>query len=117
MPVAVVVLLLAAAAGELAYRGLGHAWDGGVLTSRHGGIARDTVVVPAAKVQSTRLESTPFQRRAGLATLYVDVAGRGRTPSVRDADVDLLRALQTALVADPESRADEAEVRRRRTSA
>jgi putative membrane protein len=116
VPLAVVALALAAAAGELAYRGLGHSWEGGIVTARAGGIARDTVVVPSAKVQSTRLESTPFQRRAGLATLHLDVAGRGRTPSIRDADAASLRALQAALLSDPASRSDEVDVRRRASS-
>lgn len=110
-------LLVASAvvAGELAYRGLAHAWDREILVARAGGLARETVIVPAAKAQSTRLRSSPFQRRAGLATLFVDVAGKGRTPQVRDGDAARLRALQRAvLLASPSARADEATVRRRR---
>jgi hypothetical protein len=44
-------------------------------------------VVPAAKAQSARVRSTFFQRRAGLATLLVDVAGGGAVPRVTDEAV------------------------------
>ena len=106
-------LVVAAVAGELAYVGLGHAATGGIVTARSGGVARRTVVVPAAKVQSTRLRSSPFQRRAGLATLAIDVAGKGRTPTIRDADDATLRELQGTLVLAPDIRVDEAELRQR----
>lgn len=92
-----VALALVAVAGELAYRGLGHAWADGLVVARAGGVARETVIVAGAKAQSTRVRTTPFQRRAGLATLYVDVAGKGQTPSIRDADADELAALQADL--------------------
>ena len=107
------VLVVAALAGELAYLGLGHASSGGIVTARSGGVARRTVVVPAAKVQSTRLRSSPLQRRAGLATLAIDVAGKGRTPLIRDADVTDLQTLQAQLVRSPDLRSDEADVRQR----
>ena len=106
-------LVVAVLAGELAYAGLGHATAEGVLTARAGGVARTTVVVPAAKVQSTRLRSTPLQRRAGLATLTIDVAGKGRTPTVRDGDAATLRRLQGELVRAPNLLADEVDVRQR----
>lgn len=104
---------VAAAAGELAYRGLAHAWQREVLVARSGGLARETVIVPAAKAQSTRLRSTPFQRRAGLATLFIDVAGKGRTPQIRDGDAMLLRELQRALLLrSAAARDDESRVRK-----
>lgn len=110
-----VAVLVAGTAGEVAYRGLGHAFGGDVLLARRGGLARELDVVPAARAQSTRLRSTPFQRRAGLATLHVDVAGKGRTPQVQDGDAARLRSLQWAvLLASPAARGDEAEVRHRR---
>jgi putative membrane protein len=80
-------LALAALAGEAAYRNLGHARRGGFLTARRGGLNRSTAVVPAAKAQSARVRSTFFQRRAGLATLLVDVAGGGAVPRVTDEAV------------------------------
>ncbi|MDQ3107178.1 MAG: PH domain-containing protein [Actinomycetota bacterium] len=114
---AVALLVLAAASGELAFRGLAHAWDHELLVARAGGLARETVIVPAAKAQSTRLTTTPFQRRAGLGTLLVDVAGKGRTPQVKDGDLGRLRELQAAvLLASPAARRDEDLVRRRRVA-
>jgi uncharacterized membrane protein YdbT with pleckstrin-like domain len=41
-------------------------------------------VVPATKVQSARVASSPLQRWAGLATTYLDVAARGPVPAVVD---------------------------------
>ena len=105
-------VVAAAVAGELAYLGLGHAWTGGIVTARAGGVARHTVVVPGARVQSTRLRSSPLQRRAGLATLSIDVAGKGRTPTIRDADGASLRVLQRELVHAPGALRDELDVRR-----
>lgn len=114
VPAAAALVGLAALSGEVAYRGLAHAWQRDLLAARAGGLARETVIVPAAKAQSTRLRTTPFQRRAGVATLHVDVAGRGRTPQIRDGDAARLRALQRAvLVASPAARDDERRERRR----
>ena len=110
------LVALAVVAGELAYRGLAHAWDREILVARAGGLARETVIVPAAKAQSTRLRSSPFQRRAGLATLFVDVAGKGRTPQVRDGDVVRLRALQRGLLSTSAAARDESVVRARPAS-
>ena len=110
-------VVVAAVAGELAYQGLGHASSGGIVTARAGGVARRTAVVPAGKVQSSRLRSSPFQRRAGLATLTIDVAGKGPAPTIRDGDADELRRLQGALVLAPDLRADEAEARAAQASA
>jgi putative membrane protein len=81
---AVVALPLAVLAGEAAYRNLGHARHGDFLTARRGALIRTTAIVPAAKTQSARVHSTLFQRRAGLATLHVDVAGGGAMPQVTD---------------------------------
>jgi putative membrane protein len=86
-PVAAVALLivpLAALGGRAAYRNLGHARRDGFLYARRGVPIRVTTVVPVAKAQSGSVRSSPFQRRAGLATLHVDVAGGGPTPRVLD---------------------------------
>jgi putative membrane protein len=78
------VLALAVAIGLAAYRSLGHATREGFLYARVGVAIRVTTAVPVAKAQSGSVRSTPFQRRAGLATLHVDVAGGGPTPKVHD---------------------------------
>jgi putative membrane protein len=75
---------LAVAAGLAAYRSLGHAARDGYLYARVGVAIRVTTVVPVAKAQSGSVRSSPFQRRAGLATLHVDIAGGGPTPRVFD---------------------------------
>ena len=78
-------LLLATAVpwGLAAYRALGLARSAGVVVARRGALIRRTDLTPEAKVQSTRVRSTPFQRRVGLATLHLDVAG---TDAVRVLD-------------------------------
>jgi putative membrane protein len=106
-------LAAAAGLGELFYRGLGHASRPGHVTARRGSLVRETVVVPTARTQSARLRSSPMQRRAGLATLLVDVAGRGRTPAIIDGPARRLGALRRDVLDAPAARADEAAVRRR----
>jgi putative membrane protein len=82
--VAVPLLALAVALGLAAYRSLGHATGQGFLYARVGVAIRVLTVVPVAKAQSGSVRSSPFQRRAGLATLHVDIAGGGPTPRVFD---------------------------------
>ena len=83
--VGAVLVPVAVAAGELAYRGLGSASTPTHVLARRGGLWRRTVVVPFARTQSALVRQSPFQRRAGLATLSIDVAGR----SNRAVAVDL----------------------------
>ena len=89
---------LAALAGEAAYRNLGHARRTGFLTARQGALLRTTTVVPVAKAQSARVHASLFQRRAGLATLYVDVAGGGTMPKVTDESGATAEALLATVV-------------------
>jgi putative membrane protein len=81
---AVPLLALAVVAGLAAYRNLGHAASAGFLYARAGVAIRVIAVVPVAKAQSGSVRSSPFQRRAGLATLHVDIAGGGTAPQVHD---------------------------------
>jgi putative membrane protein len=100
-PAAALALLLVPAAvliGLAAYRGLGHARRGGFLYARQGVAIRVTTVVPVAKAQSGSVRSSVFQRRRGLATLHVDVAGGGATPRVMDeAEATAEELLQVVL--------------------
>jgi putative membrane protein len=80
----VLALALGVLAGLAAYRSLGQATGDGFLYARVGVAIRVTTVVPVAKAQSGSVRSSPFQRRAGLATLHVDIAGGGPTPRVFD---------------------------------
>jgi putative membrane protein len=70
----------------LSYHFLG--WDGDdryVVASR-GRVCRKTTWVPLEKVQSIRWVQGPVQRRLGLATVRLDVAGRRVTASIADRD-------------------------------
>jgi len=60
----------------LSARRLSVALDAGHLVATSGVLTTTTDVVPLAKVQSLRLVQGPWQRRLGLASLYVDSAGR-----------------------------------------
>ncbi len=62
------------------------AWEGDdryVVASR-GRICRKTTWVPLEKVQSIRWVQGPLQRRLGLATVRLDVAGRRVTADIED---------------------------------
>jgi putative membrane protein len=94
----VAVLALAVVAGRAGYRSLGHAAGNGFLYARVGVAIRVTTVVPVAKAQSGSVRSSPFQRRSGLATLHVDIAGGGPAPRVYDeAEPTAERLLQVVL--------------------
>ncbi len=70
----------------LSYHFLG--WDGDsryVVASR-GRVCRTTTWVPLEKVQSIRWVQGPVQRRLGLASVRLDVAGRRVTASIADRD-------------------------------
>lgn len=115
-PAALLLLLLLGPAGvdaELTYRNLGHVATPTLVVARGGGLVRETVLVPVAKAQSTRLETSVFQRRAGLATLHLQVAGRGEEPRITDGDAARLAALRHGALHAPAAQADEESVRRR----
>lgn len=114
--VAVAALLLVApfaVAAELAYRNLGHVATPGLVVSRSGAFDRETALVPVSKTQSTTLRSSPFQRRAGLATLQIEVAGRGAAPRILDGDAARLAILRLGALHATAARADEDAVRTR----
>jgi putative membrane protein len=95
---ALLLVPLGVLGGLAAYRNLGHARRDRFLYARRGVAIRVTTVVPVAKAQSGSVRSTPFQRRAGLANLHVDVAGGGPTPKVLDeAEATAEELLQVVL--------------------
>lgn len=71
--------------GELSWRGLGWAARDGVHHSRTGALSRRTAIVPTARVQSTSVVSTWFQRRRRLASTRLDLAGGAVAVVDRDA--------------------------------
>ena len=109
---AVVLLPLAVLWGWAAWRGLGHGANSEVIASRAGVLYRNLEVVPLAKAQSTRVRSSPFQRRAGLASLFVDVAG-GSAATVPEITVDRAREMAAAATSPEAVAVDERAVRAR----
>lgn len=81
--------------GELSYRGLGWAEAGGVQHSRSGVLARRTAIVPEARVQSAAVVSSLFQRRRGLASVRLDLAGAA--VGVLDREPGECRAIAAAV--------------------
>lgn len=109
----VVLVVPFAIDAELTYRNLGHVGTPTLVVARSGGLLRSTAYLPVAKTQSTTLSSSPFQRRVGLASLHLHVAGVGAVPVVHDGDAERLGRLRRSALHASVARADEAEVRRR----
>ncbi|QBI54198.1 PH domain-containing protein [Streptomonospora litoralis] len=77
-----------------AYRGLGHALAPGYLVMRKGAFSRSTVALRRDGIIGWRISRSPFQRRAGLATVAATTAaGRGRYSA---DDVELGAGLRLA---------------------
>jgi putative membrane protein len=68
----------------LLYHFLACGWDGRYVVASHGRLCRKTTWIPLEKVQSIRWVQGPFQRRLGLATIRLDVAGRRVTGDLQD---------------------------------
>jgi putative membrane protein len=84
--------------GLARWRNRGHAWERDLLFARNGVAVRWTAIVPAVRAQSVRASSSVLQRRAGLATLYVDVAGASPNPHVVDERAERVEDLLGSLV-------------------
>ena len=72
----------------LLYHFLGWGGDERYVVASHGRVGRKTTWIPLEKVQSIRWVQGPVQRRLGLATIRLDVAGRRVTGDLQDRDVD-----------------------------
>jgi putative membrane protein len=83
------------------YSGHGYAYDAHFLFIRRGVLRRRVWCVPYAKVQTLSLRQSLFQRRLGLASLVVDVAGASLWggPVLRDLPVEEAHALLEMLQA------------------
>jgi putative membrane protein len=81
----------------LTYHFLGWGGDERYVVASRGRVCRKTTWVPLEKVQSIRWVQGPLQRRLGLASVRLDVAGRRVTATALDRDdaetAGLLRAL------------------------
>ncbi len=68
----------------LTYHFLGWGGDDRYVVASRGRVCRKTTWVPLAKVQSVRWVQGPVQRRLGLASVRLDVAGKRVTASIAD---------------------------------
>jgi putative membrane protein len=84
------IALLGIPWGRLAHRRAGSALDGDVLVVASGALVHHVELVPTERIQSRRTTASPFQRRLGLATLRLDVAGarRAAAPGLGDLLVE-----------------------------
>ena len=57
-----------------------------VAVLAHGFIHHRIVLVPTGRIQSARTTSSPFQRRARLQTIHLDVARATIAPALFDID-------------------------------
>lgn len=92
----------AAIYGPRAARALGWATTPTALFARHGWWVRRVRLVPFGKIQVTSLLSTPFDRRAGMASVWTDHAGaRGgaRGVGIGYIDAQLATRLHAELAA------------------
>jgi putative membrane protein len=68
----------------LLYHFLGWGGDQRYVVASRGRVCRKTTWIPLEKVQSIRWVQGPLQRRLGLATVRLDVAGRRVTGALQD---------------------------------
>lgn len=73
-PVFLLAVIPAALLGGRAWRVLGHGANEDVVVSRRGAITDHVAAVRRSRVQSTSVRANWFQRRAGLATLQIEMA-------------------------------------------
>ena len=92
-PEGLLSLALAAGAGyawgSVADRRAGHATTGAITVFAGGAVLHRVHVVPRRRVQSARTTASPFQRHAGLATCWLDIAG---SPAAHLYDIDAATA-------------------------
>lgn len=79
----------------LQYRQHGYALGDGLLFIRRGVLRHYVWIIPAERFQTFSRTASPFQRRLGLASLYVDTAGAGalRLPVIVDLPAEAADAL------------------------
>ncbi len=82
------LLLAALALGADRARALGHAVTPDHLVTRHGSLDRQRVVLDRAGIIGWTVRQSPFQRRAGLATLVATTAAGAQHYDVVDVPVD-----------------------------
>ena len=98
---------LSFAVAQLTYRQIAYSIDHEFVYIRNGFLKLNFFVIPMARIQSAALFQTYFQRRKGLATLHLDIAGSARVSaeipniSIQDAWLLLNKVTKTrALMVD-----------------
>jgi putative membrane protein len=81
----------------LSYHFLSWNGDDRYVVAARGRVCRETTWVPLEKVQSVRWVQGPLQRRLGLATVHLDVAGKRVSAKVEDRDSAEARRILAAL--------------------
>jgi putative membrane protein len=98
-----VVALMAVPWGRAAHRGARHAVDDRWVALASGVLHHRLDLVPVDRIQSTRTRSSPAQRRLGLATFRLDIAGSTwvgpltRSPGLFDMDATTAARLRDTL--------------------
>lgn len=95
---ALLLPVLAAGLTVIEWWGLGHVDLGDYLMERHGALTKVTNLVPWRKVQSAARRTSPGQRRVGVATVRLDLAGLTPDPEIRDAAAARATALLNRVV-------------------
>jgi putative membrane protein len=80
--------------GIAAHRRAGHGRSPTIVALAHGVLHHRLDLVPVDRVQSGRTTPSIFQRRVGLATVLLDVAGTRQAPDLWDLDLDTAAALR-----------------------
>jgi putative membrane protein len=99
---ATVSLLIATRWGRSWYRRLGHAVHDGVLLARCGVLIEHLRAVPVDRIQSVTISQSPWQRRAGVCTARLLLAGTTdsvRVPDLAPDDAVALTSLARGLAA------------------
>lgn len=90
---AAIGLVVGVVSGWLAGRRLRSGWNEQVIVAEAGVVVWRRAVVPVTRAQSVSVLQDPFQRRLGLATVRLDVAGAPGGIELRDLSVDAAREL------------------------
>ncbi len=85
-PALLLLALLGIPWGLVAHKRAGHGRTSAVVAFAHGALDHRIDLVPIERIQSCRVLTSPFQRRAKLATLHADVAAARRAPNLYDMD-------------------------------
>lgn len=94
---AAIGLVLGVSTGWAFGRRLRSGWSAATIVTERGVFAWRRSVVPVTRVQSVSLSQNPFQRRLGLATVRLDVAGVTTGVQLLDLGVDEAVELVAAL--------------------